>query len=84
MKAWARAGVYLSHYTGYQWGETSRVALGDLRPGDLVFYGVDGPSSHHVGLFIGNGQMIEAPYTGASVRESSIWRSDILPYGGRP
>lgn len=84
MKAWARAGVYLSHYTGYQWGETSRVSLSDLRRGDLVFYGVDGPTSHHVGLFIGNGRMIEAPYTGASVRESSIWRSDLLPYGGRP
>jgi cell wall-associated NlpC family hydrolase len=84
MKAWARAGVYLSHYTGYQWAETSRVPLADLQPGDLVFFGDSGPGSHHVGLFIGNGQMIEAPYTGARVRESTIWRSGLLPYGGRP
>lgn len=84
MKAWAKAGVYLSHYTGYQWGETSRVPLADLQPGDLVFFGDSGPGSHHVGLFIGNGQMIEAPYTGALVRESTIWRSGLLPYGGRP
>jgi len=84
MRAWQRAGVNLSHFTGAQWGETARVAISDLRPGDLVFYGSSGPSSHHVGLYIGGGQMIEAPYTGADVRYASIYRSDLLPYGGRP
>jgi cell wall-associated NlpC family hydrolase len=82
--AWARAGVYLSHYTGYQWNETRRVPLSDLQPGDLVFFGADGPTSHHVGLYVGNDEMIEAPHTGAWVTKSSIWRSDILPFGGRP
>jgi len=33
---------------------------------------------------VGNDQMIEAPHAGAFVRYASIWRSDILPYGGRP
>jgi peptidoglycan DL-endopeptidase CwlO len=84
MMAWRQAGVYLSHYTGAQWAETSRVAISDLRPGDLVFFGSSGPSSHHMGLYVGNGQMIEAPHTGAYVRYASIWRSDLLPYGGRP
>ena len=84
MMAWAQAGVYLSHYTGAQWAETRRVPLSDLQPGDLVFYGSSGPDSHHVGLFIGNGMMIEAPHTGASVTTSSIWRSDIVSEGGRP
>jgi cell wall-associated NlpC family hydrolase len=37
-----------------------------------------------MGMFIGGGQMIEAPHTGAQVRISSIYRSDLLPYGGRP
>ncbi len=83
-QAWAQAGVYLSHYTGYQWGETRRVPLSDLQPGDLVFFGDSGPSSHHVGLFIGGDQMIEAPHTGDVVKISTIWRSDLLPYGGRP
>ena len=84
--AWAQAGVYLSHYTGYQWEESRRVPLRDLQPGDLVFFGDSGPTSHHMGLYVGNGRMIEAPYTGANVRYSSNWRgrSDILPYGGRP
>ena len=84
LRAWERAGVSLSHYTGAQWAETTRVAISDLRPGDLVFYGTDGPTSHHMGLYIGDGQMIEAPYTGAQVRYASIYRSDLLPYGGRP
>ncbi|MEP7034824.1 MAG: C40 family peptidase [Actinomycetota bacterium] len=83
--AWAQAGVYLSHYTGYQWGETRRVPLSDLQPGDLVFFGVDGPSSHHVGLYVGNDMMINAPHTGAFVEYASIYSfSDLLPYGGRP
>ena len=84
MMAWRQAGVYLSHYTGAQWSETNRVAISDLRVGDLVFFGSSGPSSHHVGLYVGGGQMIEAPHTGAVVRYASIYRSDLLPYGGRP
>jgi len=85
LEAWARAGVNLAHYTGYQWAETRRVPLGQLQPGDLVFFGVSGPQSHHVGLYVGNGTMIHAPYTGAFVRYDSIYESsDLLPYGGRP
>jgi cell wall-associated NlpC family hydrolase len=82
--AWAQAGVNLSHYTGFQYSETRRVELGDLQPGDLVFFGDTGETSHHMGLYVGNDQMIEAPFTGANVRYASIWRSDIVPFGGRP
>jgi cell wall-associated NlpC family hydrolase len=84
MRAWQRAGVNLSHYTGAQWAETARVAISDLRPGDLVFFGSSGANSHHMGLYIGGGRMIEAPYTGANVRTASIYRSDLVSYGGRP
>ena len=71
MRAWEQA-------------ETRRVAIADLMPGDLVFFGSTGETSHHVGLYVGNGQMIEAPYTGAVVRYAPIARSGLLPYGGRP
>lgn len=84
LMAWRQAGVYLDHYTGSQYNQTRRVAIADLQPGDLVFYGDSGPTSHHVGLYVGGGQMIEAPHTGAQVRYASIYRSDLLPYGGRP
>jgi cell wall-associated NlpC family hydrolase len=49
--------------------------MSQLAPGDLVFYG---SPIHHVGMFVGNGTMIEAPHTGAFVRYSSIYRSDFV------
>ena len=52
--------------------------LGDLRPGDLVFYGSSSATIHHVGLYVGDGAMVEAPYTGASVRVASIGRPDLV------
>ena len=78
--------MYLGHFTGYQYDQTSRVPLSDLQPGDLVFYGSDGSSSHHVGLYVGNDTMINAPHTGAFVEYDNIYSfgSDLLPYGGRP
>ena len=70
---WAKAGVYLDHYTGSQWNEGQHVSRDQLQPGDLVFFGSD---LHHVGIYIGNGNMIEAPHTGADVRISGAFRSD--------
>ena len=70
---WAKAGVYLDHYTGSQWNEGRHISRGDLQPGDLVFFGSD---LHHVGIYIGNGNMIEAPHSGANVRISGAFRSD--------
>jgi cell wall-associated NlpC family hydrolase len=78
--AWKAAGVYLPHSSMAQYQMLPFVPVDKLAPGDLVFYGSD---IHHVGLYIGNGQMIEAPHTGANVRYASIWRSDIVS-GGRP
>lgn len=40
------------------------------QPGDLIFYGSD---NHHVGIYVGNGQMIDSPHTGASVRQEAVW-----------
>jgi cell wall-associated NlpC family hydrolase len=78
--AWRAGGKTLSHYTGAQWSETARVDVSQLQPGDLVFFGSD---LHHVGLYVGNGQMIEAPQTGSVVRYASIYRSDLVQQGGR-
>ena len=84
MRAWEQGGRSLVHYSGAQYASTARVPIEALEPGDLVFFGADVPSIHHVGLYIGDGTMIEAPYTGSFVRISSIYRKDLLPYGGRP
>ena len=77
MQAWAQAGVQLLHYTGYQWEEGPHVSLADLQRGDLLFYATDNsdPATiHHVGIYIGDGMMVDAPFTGAFVRIDSIYQ----------
>ena len=80
MWSWAHAGVSLPHNSGAQYSATKRVPQPDLAPGDLLFYG---NPIHHVTMYIGNGQMVEAPYTGSHVRVTSITRSDFVG-AGRP
>jgi cell wall-associated NlpC family hydrolase len=81
MWSYAQIGVHLDHWTGFQWEEGAHVAVTDLRPGDLLFFAYntsDPETIHHVGMYIGNGEMVEAPYTGADVRISSDSRSDFI------
>lgn len=77
---WAKAGVYLDHYTVSQYNESPHVSRADLEPGDLVFFaGSDGSYSApgHVGIYIGGNEMIDAPYTGADVRVDPL-QSDYV------
>ncbi|HSF25971.1 MAG TPA: C40 family peptidase [Actinomycetes bacterium] len=81
MRAWQAGGVSLPHYSVAQWQRSRPVDLADIRPGDLVFFADDtsNPATiYHVGLYVGRGLMIEAPYTGAVVRVSPIWRPSLL------
>lgn len=80
MWAWAHGGVSLPHNSGAQYSGTARVDRSDLAPGDLLFFG---SPIHHVGLYIGNGQMVEAPYSGTTVRVAGVGRSDYVG-AGRP
>ena len=69
-----------------QFSAGPRAGLGSLAPGDLLFfaYNTGNPDSiRHVGMYIGDGAMIEAPYSGASVRIASIGRRDYIG-GVRP
>jgi peptidoglycan DL-endopeptidase RipA len=87
MQAWAHAGVQLLHYTGYQWQEGPHVPLDELQRGDLLFYATDNsdPATiHHVGIYIGNGMMVDAPYTGAFVRIDSIYAPGVPIGAVRP
>lgn len=78
--AWARAGVSLPRTSGTQYSGTTRVARNDWQPGDLLFFGTP---IHHVSMYIGNGQMVEAPYTGKNVRVVDAFRPDYVG-AGRP
>jgi cell wall-associated NlpC family hydrolase len=87
MVAWAHAGVQLLHYTGYQWEEGPHVPLNKLQRGDLLFFATDtaDPATiHHVGIYIGNDMMVDAPYTGAFVRIDSIYQPGGLIGAVRP
>jgi cell wall-associated NlpC family hydrolase len=75
--SWRAGGKSLPHSAAAQYDATTRVAIADLQPGDIVFFGSD---LHHNGLYVGGGQMIEAPHSGTVVRYASIYRSDL--YGG--
>jgi cell wall-associated NlpC family hydrolase len=87
MQAWAHAGVQLLHYTGYQWQEGPHVPLNDLQRGDLLFFATntaDPGTIHHVGIYIGNGMMVDAPYTGVDVRIDSMYQPGGLIGAVRP
>jgi cell wall-associated NlpC family hydrolase len=82
--AWRAAGVNLSHDAYNQWFETTRVSVNNVQPGDLLFFGENGVESiHHVAMYVGDGNMIEASTTGTPVRIRG-WRSVDLVGAGRP
>ena len=65
---YGQVGVSLPHYAAAQYGYGTPVSIGDLQPGDLVFF--DGLG--HVGIYIGGGQFVHAPHTGDVVKISSL------------
>ena len=68
MYVYAQLGVQLPHFAAGQYGLGSAVSRDQLQPGDLVFF--DGLS--HVGIYIGNGQMVHAPQTGDVVKITAL------------
>ncbi len=75
--AYAQAGVRIGGTSREQyWRFRDRtVAAGDLQPGDLVFWGetAEYTSIYHVALYIGGGQVVQAPQSGDVVRISAMW-----------
>jgi cell wall-associated NlpC family hydrolase len=76
---WKAAGVSIPRVAADQDAWTIPVPLSQLLPGDLVFFGKT--DIHHVGIYIGDGLMINAPHTGTVVQVSSIWWSDLAGFG---
>jgi cell wall-associated NlpC family hydrolase len=75
MASWAAAGVSLPHSSSAQYGSGQHVSQSDIQPGDLVFFG---SPIHHVGIYIGNGNMIHAPHSGADVEIAPAFRGDYV------
>jgi peptidoglycan DL-endopeptidase CwlO len=70
--AYAQEGIALPHYTGDLWNSGMHVARNDLEPGDLVFFF---PDISHVGIYVGDGLMIDAPDFGVPVHVEPIYWS---------
>jgi cell wall-associated NlpC family hydrolase len=70
--AFNAAGIKMPRYRAVDYGHMGKaVSLEEARPGDIIYYDEPGDTDH-VGIYIGNGQMIQAPQSGDHVRVSSI------------
>ena len=80
-----QAGVTLPRVAQTQYNSTAKLPkTATLQPGDLLFFG-QGPSGvTHVGIYIGNGQMIDAPHTGADVRVETVFPNLVQPPNTAP
>ncbi|MCV7023930.1 NlpC/P60 family peptidoglycan endopeptidase RipA [Mycolicibacterium novocastrense] len=79
--AFAGVGIKLDHYSGSQYNAGRKVPTSQMRRGDMLFWGPN--ASQHVALYLGDGQMIEAPYTGSVVKISPVRTSGMTPYATR-
>ncbi len=70
MYAYASAGRSLPHSSRALRAMTRSISVDELQPGDLVF---GGSPVHHVGIYIGGGQMVHAPHSGDVVRVAGIY-----------
>ena len=78
MYVYAQLGIQLTHYTGSQWYEGTRVPPDQLEPGDLVFFHPSPRGPQHEGMYIGGGRFIQAPHTGDVVKISSLSEPSYL------
>jgi cell wall-associated NlpC family hydrolase len=75
MWAYQQVGVSLPHFTVSQYNSGVHVARSDLEPGDLVFFF---SNISHVGMYIGNGMMIDAPNFGEDVKVQPIYWNEFV------
>jgi peptidoglycan DL-endopeptidase CwlO len=68
--AFAQEGISLPHFTGDLWNSGVHISRADLEPGDLVFFFSD---ISHVGIYLGDGLMVDAPDFGEVVRVESVY-----------
>lgn len=80
--AWAAAGVSIPRDTYGQWAALTHVPLSSLQPGDLIFF--NGES--HVGIYVGNGYLIDAPTPGQNVEKVALsgWYQSTEDGAARP
>ncbi len=79
--AYEEVGIELPRVANDQWHAGPHPGRDELLPGDLVFFAHDlndSRSIYHVGIYVGGGYMIDAPYTGAVIRFDPIDTADYF------
>jgi peptidoglycan DL-endopeptidase RipA len=76
--SFAGVGIRLPHYSGSQYNMGRKIPSSQMRRGDVIFYGPGG--SQHVTIYLGQGQMLEAPDVGLKVRVAPVRTSGMTPY----
>lgn len=71
MSVFSHFGIGLPHYSGSQAGMGTAVKSGDMQPGDLVFYANSKGTINHVGIYIGNGQIVNAASRRSGIKIST-------------
>jgi cell wall-associated NlpC family hydrolase len=80
--SWGQAGVDIPRTADAQMQAVARVPLSAMEPGDLVFWG-SGGYAEHVAIYVGNGEVVDAPSSGQDVQIQPIWSNGLLG-AGRP
>ncbi len=76
--SFAGVGIKLPHYSGSQYNMGRKIPSSQMRRGDVIFYGPGG--SQHVTIYLGDGQMLEAPDVGLKVRVAPVRTSGMTPF----
>ena len=85
--SYAQAGIMLPRTAAQQFAAVTPVPKRELRPGDLVFFRVNGREVGHVGIYAGDDRFVDAPQTGGRVRMVRLddeWYRERYVGAGRP
>lgn len=85
--SYAQAGILLPRTAAQQFAAVTPVSKRDLKPGDLVFFRVNGRDVGHVGIYAGDDRFVDAPQTGGKVRMVRLddeWYRERYVGAGRP
>ncbi|MFC4336359.1 peptidase inhibitor family I36 protein [Salininema proteolyticum] len=76
---WQGAGIDIGGYTGSQQYSGTVVSMGNIKRGDMIFWGTPGGGTTHVAIYLGNGQMVESswPRTSTSVHVTNVYGGDF-------
>ncbi|MEV0615688.1 C40 family peptidase [Nonomuraea sp. NPDC050404] len=80
MRAYQAAGIAIPRVAADQWRHGPPIPAGQEQPGDLAFFHMQADGPGHVGLVIGNGQMIHAPNRRSVVRIDTYHRRDLISF----